>query len=318
MKIFEKIFNHTTLVDRPPVLVDIGASGDLYSHWKEIAKYAICIAFDPDIREMKHLKEGTSPYRELYINNSIVTESENDVSNFYLTASPFCSSTLKPKIDSRWTIAPLFKVENEVKLKTENLKRVIISKNISRIDWFKTDSQGTDLKIFKSLGKDIMEGTLVADFEPGIIEAYENEDKAWEVMQFMEKMDFWMSTMRVIGARKMPLGYEKFNTKLGNSLRSSTIESPGWTEISYINKGNMESFGTREYLLLWVFATIKKQYGFAFEIASNGDKKFNDPIFKDLIDETKIITTKIELYNRRTNKGAKIIRMLKNTVKKIL
>src|SRR3989344_2460419 len=181
MKIFEEIFSHPALTARPPILLDIGASGALYPHWKDFAKYSICIAFDPDSREMKHVHSGLTPYKEFCIHDSIVTADKKSESDFYLTKSPYCSSTLKPNIDDSWSISPLFEIERKVILKAENLKDILEKRGISKIDWFKTDSQGTDLQIFMSLGEETLASTLAADFEPGIISSYENEDKTWEV-----------------------------------------------------------------------------------------------------------------------------------------
>jgi len=50
-KIINNIMNHASLVNQPPVLVDIGASGFLHRKWRSIAKYSVCIAFDADTRD---------------------------------------------------------------------------------------------------------------------------------------------------------------------------------------------------------------------------------------------------------------------------
>ena len=42
----------------------------------------------------------------------------------------------------------------------------------------------------------------------------------------------------------------------------------------------------REYLLGWIFAMIKKQYGLALEIADKGYIKFNHTIFSRMMDDT--------------------------------
>lgn len=318
MKIFEKIFEREELKNHPPILVDIGASGLLYPAWEKIAKYCVCVAFDPDSREMKHLRFGPSPYKALFIENLIVTPEEKTESDFYLTKSPFCSSILKPAIDKNWSISPLFEIEKKVIFRADNLKNILAARKIDRLDWFKTDSQGTDLAIFKSIGENLIRKTLVADFEPGIIDAYEGEDKTWEIMQFMEKQPFWMNSMKVMGTEKMPNAWAELPPNLTGSLRSGTADSPGWTEMSYLNDGSEKSFGVREYLLLWVFATIKNQHGFAFDLAVKGEKRFSDGIFSELRNETEKIAATIERRKRWTTRILRLTNRFKKSLKKLL
>lgn len=313
MKIFEEIFNHSSLIEKPPILLDIGASGALYPHWKDFAKYSICVAFDPDSREMKQLHSSPTPYKEFYIQNSIVTADKKSECDFYLTKSPYCSSTLKPNIDDSWSISPLFEIEKKVILKAENLSDVLTKRGISKIDWFKTDSQGTDLQIFESLGEETLARALAADFEPGIISSYEEEDKTWEVLKFMDGRNFWMTGMRVLGAEKMPKRSRSLPINLLESLRGGTIASAGWTEMSYLNNGLSDKLELRDYLLLWIFSTVKNQHGFAYEIACMGKDRFNDNIFAKLAIETEKIAA---ARNKHKIRVTKILRAF-NRVKKI-
>ena len=61
---------------------------------------------------------------------------------------------------------------------------------INKIDWFKTDSQGIDLRLFKSLNIEIQNKVIVAEFEPGIIDAYKNEDKLYRLVGYMSNQEF--------------------------------------------------------------------------------------------------------------------------------
>jgi len=44
---------------------------------------------------------------------------------------------------------------------------------------------------------------LVADFEPGIIDAYEGEDKLHQLMAYMDKDPFWVSSMEIKGTKRI-------------------------------------------------------------------------------------------------------------------
>jgi hypothetical protein len=63
------------------------------------------------------------------------------------------------------------------------VQQALIKININYIDWFKTDTQGTDLRLFKTLPSKIADHVLAAEFEPGILDAYIGEDKLYSVME---------------------------------------------------------------------------------------------------------------------------------------
>lgn len=65
-------------------------------------------------------------------------------------------------------------------------------------------------------------------------------------------------------------------------IRTLLKTSPGWCEIAYMNTFKDEDFTVREYLLGWVFASIKNQHGFALHIASLGEQRFKQTIFSEL------------------------------------
>jgi len=207
MNIIDKILSRSEFAENPPVLLDIGASGEIHPKWRRIAPYSVCIAFDADQREMGYTVKKSSGYRKLYVYNSIVAAEEQNETDFYLTRSPFCSSLLQPDQQNlkEWAFGGLFEVERTVRLKTATIPQVLAEIGIGKIDWFKTDSQGTDLRLFNSLGEERINRVLVAEFEPGIIDSYLGEDKLWQLMAYMEKKPFWMVSLEVIGSQRFAL-----------------------------------------------------------------------------------------------------------------
>ena len=97
MEIIKKVLESPFFQNKPPVLIDIGASGEINQKWKLIAPYSVCIAFDADDREF-HVTEHTNrTYKKLISFNRIVTSQPTDKATFFLTASPYCSSLLQPQ-----------------------------------------------------------------------------------------------------------------------------------------------------------------------------------------------------------------------------
>lgn len=312
--LIEKILSREEFIINPPILLDIGASGKMYSGWEKIAKYSICIAFDADLREIKYIEDGSTGYKKIYLYNKIVADTNAKELDFYLTDSPFCSSLLEPDTEKLkdWSIADLFHVEKKIKLKTTNLLTVINGLGIKKIDWFKTDSQGTDLRLFKSLNRDLIDKILVADFEPGIIKSYKGEDKLSALMEYMDTVPFWMNdlvipkTQRINKQIKEEILYKNIPSKGKNMLNLIIKSAPMCGEVSYFNDfKNTELFSQRDFLLMWVISYIKGHLGFSLEIADVGEKKFKDPVFSELKSETL----------RKINKNIKKIKFKKILLK---
>lgn len=290
MDVIREVLSFKEFKKKPPVLMDIGASGALHSEWKKIAKYSVCIAFDADNRDFEYIENDKSEFKKLYITNKIVTENDG-TDKFYLTKSPYCSSSLPPNSDrlKDWLFSELFYVERIVELESVSLPTVLNKLDINYIDWFKTDSQGTDLRLFRSLGSEIISSVIIAEFEPGINDSYLDEDKMHSVMSFMEKYPFWLSDLVIKGTQRINSAnlQDNFN-KLEQRLFSCLLKrSAFWGEMTYINTfKKKESLNKRDLLLGWVFCTINQEHGFAFELAQIGESLFEDQSFKTLKKES--------------------------------
>ncbi len=278
MKIIKRILNSELFINKPPVLIDIGASGEINPKWKKIARYSICIAFDADDRELDISENKTGKYKKLLTINRVVSIDNKETTNFYLTSSPFCSSTLKPNKEKLkpWLFSDLFEIEKTVSLPAISIQDSLNQIGVDYIDWFKADTQGTDLRIFSNLPATIKNNLLAAEFEPGIIDAYEGEDKLHSVLGTMDKFDFWLSSMNIKGTQRY-----NDSSKLFTKFTTKRIikNSPCWAEVTYLHTDNLED--KRQLLMLFIFAVLERQYGFAIEVAEKGLRIFNEQIFED-------------------------------------
>lgn len=266
-------------IDKPPVLIDIGASGGIHTKWKKIAKYAYCVAFDADDREFQISEEKDKNYKKLIKVNRIVKTEPSGFAQFYLTQSPYCSSLLEPDEEKLrpWLFKPLFEVKKVTSLPAVTLAGSLDSADITYIDWFKVDTQGTDLRIYNSLPDEIRGTILFAEFEPGIMDAYKGEDKLYSVMQVMDEQGFWLSSMNVKGTQRLE---NKYIEQIGSFLSERIIKtSPGWAELTYFR--NPDNFSIRSLLLMIVFALLERQYGFALELTDKGILQFSHPLIHE-------------------------------------
>lgn len=282
--LIDKVLSHSSVQAQPPVFVDVGASGGLADEWRLFAPHSICIAFDADTRDFSVDAVEGGDWKKLYTLNRLLSDKASDALPFYLTRSPHCSSSLAPDNPALqpYAFAKLFDVERTVELSSVTLPDVLAELKITEIDWYKTDSQGTDLRIFRALPDAILDRVIVAAFEPGIINAYRGEDKLHALMAFMSDRPFWVSEMIVKGSQRIGAGLlEALPERKRKHLTYFNKMAPGWAEITYFND-LAEGLPVRSYLLAWAFATVRGQDGYAHHAAQLGAKASGDPLFAEL------------------------------------
>lgn len=312
-----KVLQHEEIVRKPPVLIDVGASGGLPEQWRLIAPFSISVAFDADTRDFRISESCAEGYKKLYAINRLLAAKTADEVNFYLTHSPHCSSSLLPDILALrpWAFCQLFDVQNVIKMSAVDLKSALLSIGVYYVDWYKSDSQGADLRIFSALSEETIEKVIVAEFEPGIIDAYIGEDKLHQLMKHMEQLPFWITSMQIKGSLRIQQDdLASLNFFQRKNIDSFLKMAPGWCEISYINNFEKEEMGLREYLLGWVFSSIKREHGFALHLANIGQSRFRSHLFGEMINASRKSLS--QGYYRLGLKGIKrIARMLTGVLK---
>ncbi|MCW9065910.1 MAG: hypothetical protein OQJ78_06385 [Ignavibacteriaceae bacterium] len=286
-KIIQKILSEPDLKEKPPVLIDVGASENINSKWKQIAKYSVCLAFDADERDFQFIEKEQGTFKKLYVYNCIASDKDQSKADFFLTSSPYCSSVLEPDIEKLkpHIHSQLFNVEKKVRLNSIHIQKAIESAKLDYVDWYKSDSQGIDLRLFKSLDEKILKKVIVAEFEPGIIDAYIDEDKLYSVLKELNETGFWLSDIQIKGVPR--LSKESLDAEFKGNLfkkliKESLKKAPGWGEMTFINSYENSELDKREYLLGWLFISLERHHSFAFELAVLGLKKFNYQLFNEL------------------------------------
>lgn len=275
--------------NNPPVLVDIGASGELNPLWKSIAGFCIGVAFDADDRDFTYEEKANTIYKKLYtINRIVVDKTDTGELPFHLTKKPHCSSLLPPDPIGLepYDFASYFELDKVVPLKVVALSDTLEQLGITQVDWFKTDSQGTDLRLYKSLPDEIRTRCLIAEFEPGHVDAYQGEDKLVDLMDYMRRQPYYLGQIIIKGPLfiKESVFNKLFPSNFSKKIaRHSVSIEVGWAELIYINKMNTDQFGIREFLIGWLFTTILSKNGHAHAIALEGSKRYNDLLLKDLV-----------------------------------
>lgn len=199
------------------VIIDVGCAGKLPKYIKQNIKDALYIGFDRDIPHVEAKK---------VIYKRVVVDEPKGYVDFYVTKSSYCSSTLKPIISGEYYESLKFDVDWVVKMPSITLAEVIVEHGLVKIDILKLDTQGTDLRLLKSCP--IKPKTVMV--EPGIISAYENEDKLEDFFEWFRENNYKCISMRV--------GYlHKRNELLAfpfiNKLNYYVGKIPAWLEMTW-------------------------------------------------------------------------------------
>ena len=259
----------------PPVLVDIGASGACPEIWRQVASWSTYVGFDPDRRDLH--TDANSPFKRYLVIPAAVSP-ESGTATLYETKFAHCSSLMAPDTPalSDYLFADSFTVERTRQLTTVTLAEALQSAGLGeKIDWLKSDTQGMDLRIIQSLPPALQDGLLAVDVEPGLINAYRGEDHFVTAHQYLMAAGFWPSVCKVCGDRRMRpetlADVASRHTGLTPQLVNRVLRpAPGWIEGRYLRRLDWlaeHKATVRDYLLLWCFAMVDLQYGFALDIA---------------------------------------------------
>lgn len=307
-----------------PILVDVGASGEPPPIWREIASRSAYIGFDPDLREIH--EERVGQYLSSVIVPAAITEKIGvDAIPFYLTASPFCSTTLAPNSEaaSHWLEANKFVVRSNTTLRATNLNAVMAERRVPVIDWIKLDTQGTDLRILNSLSPDAMARLMAVDVEPGLIENYQGEDMFVDVHRDLTSKGFWLSNIHLGGFLRMRR--ETLEAVSGTDgaideayIRRNVRETPAYCEARYLRTVEWlteHALSEREYLLLGVFALVDRQFGFALDVRQALERQFGATDRSRSLDRAvREMMRRVEAQQFRT----RVLRLLSRRVRKAL
>lgn len=267
-----------------PVLIDIGASEKPPEIWDDIKHFSRYVGFDPDSRDVPDSK--SLGYWKADIIDKAVIVGEDASVDIFLTKSPYCSSTLPPDLDylNNYAWRDLFIVLEKTKVSAISLPTLITRINLDRIDWFKTDSQGIDLRLFLSIPGSIRDHILAVDIEPGLMPAYSGEDFFSETHESLIYQGFWLSDMSIGGCPRIHQNSinKIFKTKKPDAWKScvgAIPYSPYYCEarylrsIEWLKSHNAEE---RDYLLLCIFALIDGKTGYALDVINAYKEKTND------------------------------------------
>jgi len=206
-----------------------------------------------------------------------VPDDASDEARFILTEYPSCSSMLEADLEalSSFVFRDFFKPVETVSAPATSLNRVISEYDLPGIHWLKIDSQGADLRILKSMKKENIDNMLAVDIEPGLIDAYKNEDLFPECHTWLKDQGFWMAEFFCQAYAKMRpetmarLESQGHQQKL---LMSKLVKAPTCVEGRYLREVSWleETAASESRKPLWImsmlFGFCSQQVGYVFDL----------------------------------------------------
>lgn len=295
MNLLARIFAEPELQDDPPVLVDVGAAGGVRPAWRKIARYSVGVAFEPDARDSAPLTSAHAEFRRWVFCPGIAVPSAppSGRAELHLTRSPQCSSTLRPRTGAlgEWAFAELFDVIETRTFPAMTLVDALQAQGLKRVDWLKCDTQGLDLALYLSLPDAWRAQLLAVEFEPGLTDIYEGEDKLADILRAMAGAPFWISELNV--GRTPRARPEQLSTRFGAKevkwVRRLGQGAPAWANVGFLRDPHRtekpnEPLDRRGFLLGWVFASLSGHHGAALTMAEAGRAAFPGPLFDAMAD----------------------------------
>ncbi len=320
-KIRNAINNLLQLLNTHPILIDVGASGNPPEIWEDIKHNSRYVGFDPDPRDIPDCS-SLGYWKSDIIDKAVISENDRLV-DIFLTKSPYCSSTLSPDLNylEHYAWHNLFIIQEKTAISAITLSELISNIGLDRIDWFKTDSQGIDLRLFLSIPEVIRDKILAVDIEPGLMPAYIGEDYFTSAHESLISQGFWLSDIKIGSCPRIHQHSINniFSSEKKNAWKHCMDALPGspyYCEARYfrsIEWLKSHNAGEREYIFLCIFALIDGKIGYAIDIINAFHEITSDPILNPLEDILcKKIRKKImfqEMYSEILLQAKKIIQI---------
>jgi FkbM family methyltransferase len=264
------------------VLTEVGASGETWDIFELLKPIADLLRFDPDLRDIRETAE-IKPRRVVTLNRAVVDNEIEEVT-FYLTKSPYCSSTLKPDFArlKNFPYADWFEIEKTVQVPAINLDRAIVLAKFDRIDWIKLDTQGTEFRILNSISQNIFDRVLVCDLEASLYPHYIDADTLPSMHELMLNNDFWIVEMRPhwntrISANlmtKLTQRYQGQNNKIFKYSKHKEVTTLEFCYLRTIEGAKKRTYNLEDFLRLFLCHYSLGVFEYCLEILDSTEHLF--------------------------------------------
>jgi hypothetical protein len=275
-----------------PVLIEVGAIDRPPVVWDSIARHSIYVGIGPG--------SAASPPRQFYrtfcLDEAVTPEEASDPIVLHLTKDRIYSSLLRPApARSSAFFDQSCAPDGEVAIRGITLNAAMDRLSLAAIDWLSTNVNGIDLQVFQSV-KDSVRGRILAvDTVIDLVDLWVEQGSSIDAYHVFLRDGFWLSRLSPHGfVRMRPESLRRVN-ELDPRLDSRIINeehrrAPGWLFARFfrtIDSMAAGEFSKRDYVLLWTFALLDRQIGFAADVAFEYERIFgSDSVYRTMLSKT--------------------------------
>ena len=284
-----------------PVLVEIGSSQHTADIWRDIAPYSTYVAIGPDSRAVS--KDSRRGFREFIPVEVAATDRPVGHAKLHVAKDPVYSSLLQAnaKVLSEFFDLGCVAADHETEVTCSTVNAVIANLDITQIDWLKTNINGLDARILQNLGAGFRQRLLAVDTCLDFIDLFSGQDATLAQHPELVGEGFWLSRLLTCGGLKMRKdSLQQLQNRFSGidrvALEGRHRVSPGWAFATYfrsVDSMMADDFTRRQYVLLWSFALLDRQFGFAADLAFAYETIFG----RDAISNKMLLAAAVRLAN---------------------
>lgn len=279
-----------------PVLVEVGALGQSPLVWNEIAHHAIYVGLGPDAKR-RNSECRTQFYRKELLEDVIVPSKDNASAISFIVAEDPAYSGVLPANDSvrDHFIAGECSVRETMMLQATTLNSVVERLSLPTVDWIHINTNCNNVEIFSSLRAEARNCVLAVDLVMYLLDLCMGDRGLGAGHAELVNLGFWPSRMYPYGFVRMKQeSFQRLSALDGNVTAELLDEqhrrAPNWMFSRYLR--TLESIkingsSRRDYVLLWTFALLDWQLGFAADVMFEYERNFGvDHTFALMQEET--------------------------------
>lgn len=210
------------LLERPVVLIDIGAVGNPPPHWLPLKDEIHLIGFEPNKDECRKLNESRCGYWKSEFLPYAIGE-RDEKRPFYITEYHECCSLLKPNFEwlQRFDYGSFFNLDQTIEVETLSLNSIEKFSDL-RVDALKIDAQGNELPILEGADS-LLNDVFLIEIESGLHKNYKNETTFDELCPYLNQKGFTCMEVFTQPAQKRKNKARQWKFAKGQSMACESI-----------------------------------------------------------------------------------------------
>ena len=255
-------------------LLDIGASGGIEKKWAKFEEFINIVGYEPDKNEFDNLIRNNKTPKNIFINAALGRNKTE--SKLYITKKQQLSSLLKPdpSIVNKYLNSERFDITNEVDVHLITVDQSLQDAKIKTIDFFKIDTQGSELDILKGSNK-TLEHVVGIEIEVEFNPIYVGQPIYSEVDTYIRNLGFELMDFE-------PAYYLR---KENNRNYSSSGQIMFANAIYFPNDQYLKEKINKDFLRKLVFTSlVYKKYDYTMYLLTNYSEMLSEKISKSVVD----------------------------------